>query len=114
METNKLKQVFNYQGYLDFMESKKVRHGNERTNTLLDFVTIEQATLDKQNGIFNLSIYDPTPIEIKEHFSFVNKTLKDLREQYPHDTFLISLTNNENMQIVRSSCDWYTLYGIEK
>ena len=43
------------------MESKKVRHGAERTNTLLDFVTEEQRAIDKTKGILNnLSSYDPT------------------------------------------------------
>ena len=42
------KEVFNYKEYLEFMESKKVRHGAERTNTLLDFVTAEQQRADNE------------------------------------------------------------------
>ena len=41
------KEVFNYKEYLEFMESKKVRHAEERTNTLLDFVTEERLHLHK-------------------------------------------------------------------
>ena len=55
------KEVFNYKEYLEFMESKKVRHGAERTNTLLDFVTEEQQRADNKKGIENISSYDPTP-----------------------------------------------------
>ncbi len=109
------KEVFNYKEYLEFMESKKVRHGTERTNTLLDFVTEEQRAIDKTKGVLNnLSIYDPTPKEIKEHFSFVNKTIRILREKYPNDEYLYSLVNDEKMQIEKCSTDWYKKYGIEK
>ena len=109
------KEVFNYKEYLEFMESKKVRHGDERTNTLLDFVTEEQRAIDKTKGILNnLSIYDPTPKEIKEHFNFVNKTIRILREKYPNDEYLYSLVNDEKMQIEKCSTDWYKKYGIEK
>ena len=109
------KEVFNYKEYLEFMESKKVRHGDERTNTLLDFVTEEQRAIDKTKGILNnLSIYDPTPKEIKEHFSFVNKTIRVLREKYPKDEYLYSLDNDENMLVEFCSTDWYKRYGIEK
>jgi hypothetical protein len=109
------KEVFNYKEYLEFMESKKVRHGTERTNTLLDFVTEEQRAMDKTKGILNnLSIYDPTTKEIKEHFSFVNKTIRVLREKYPNDEYLYSLANDEKMQIEKCSTDWYKKYGIEK
>ncbi len=109
------KEVFNYKEYLEFMESKKVRHGAKRTNTLLDFVTEEQRAIDKTKGILNnLSIYDPTPKEIKEHFSFVNKTIRVLREKYPNDEYLYSLDNDENMLVEFCSTDWYKKYGIEK
>ena len=108
-------EVFNYKEYLEFMESKKVRHGDERTNTLLDFVTEEQRAIDKTKGILNnLSIYDPTPKEIKEHFNFVNKTIRILREKYPNDEYLYSLDNDENMLVEFCSTDWYKRYGIEK
>ena len=109
------KEVFNYKEYLEFMESKKVRHGAKRTNTLLDFVTEEQRAIDKTKGILNnLSIYDPTPKEIKEHFNFVNKTIRILREKYPNDEYLYSLDNDENMLVEFCSTDWYKRYGIEK
>ncbi len=109
------KEVFNYKEYLEFMESKKVRHEHERTNTLLDFVTEEQRAIDKTKGILNnLSIYDPTPKEIKEHFNFVNKTIRILREKYPNDEYLYSLDNDENMLVEFCSTDWYKRYGIEK
>ena len=108
------KEVFNYKEYLEFMESKKVRHGAERTNTLLDFVTEEQQRADNEKGIEDISSYDPTPKEIKEHFSFVNKTIRILREKYPNDEYLYSLVNNKKMQIEKCSTDWYKKYGIEK
>ena len=108
------KEVFNYKEYLEFMESKKVRHGDERTNTLLDFVTEEQQRADNEKSIEDISSYDPTPKEIKEHFNFVNKTLRVLREKYPNDEYLYSLANVEKMQIEKCSTDWYKKYGIEK
>ena len=108
------KEVFNYKEYLEFMESKKVRHGAERTNTLLDFVTEEQQRADNEKGIEDISSYDPTPKEIKEHFSFVNKTIRILREKYPNDEYLYSLEKKKKMQIEKCSTDWYKKYGIEK
>ena len=108
------KEVFNYKEYLEFMESKKVRHGDERTNTLLDFVTEEQQRADNEKSIEDISSYDPTPKEIKEHFNFVNKTLRVLREKYPNDEYLYSLDNDENMLVEFCSTDWYKRYGIEK
>ncbi len=109
------KPVFDYKKYLEFMESKKVRHGKDRTYTLLDFVTEEQRKIDREKGILNnLTIYDPTPKNIKEHFNFVNKLIRDLREQYPNDKYLYSLDNKEEMQIEFCSFDWYKKYGIEK
>ena len=108
------KEVCNYKEYLEFMESKKVRHGAERTNTLLDFVTEEQQRADNEKSIEDISSYDPTPKEIKEHFNFVNKTLRVLREKYPNDEYLYSLANDEKMQIEKCSTDWYKKYGIEK
>jgi len=109
-----LVQIFNYQEYLDFMESKKVRQNENRTNTLLDFVTDEEVKQDKIKGIFDLSKYDPTPKEINEHFEFINKTLFDLKKSYPNDEVLNSLLNDENMQEVRCSYNWYEQYGITK
>lgn len=35
------KTIFNYKKYTEFMESKKVRHGLDRTYTLYDFITLE-------------------------------------------------------------------------
>lgn len=114
IDLSQLEQVFNYKEYLDYMESKKVRVGKEKTYTLLDFVTEEQRLQDKDNGIFDLSKYDPTPKEIQEHFNFVDRIIKELREQNPNDDFLNSLVNNESMQTIRVSYNWYTHYGIKK
>ncbi|QKF77271.1 hypothetical protein [Arcobacter defluvii] len=110
------KEVFKYKEYLDFMESKKVRKGKDTTYTLLDFVTEEQREIDKKEKsiINNLTSYDPTPKEIQEHFNFVTKTFNYLKEKYPNDEYLISLENEENMQIIKCSFDWYKKYGIEK
>lgn len=109
------KPVFNYKEYLEFMESKKVRHGKDRTYTLLDFVTEEQRKIDKENGILNnLSIYDPTPKEIQEHFDFADKVFNELYEKYPDDEYLYSLANEEDKQAERCSTDWYKKYGIDK
>lgn len=108
------KPVFNYKEYLEFMESKKVRHGKDRTYTLLDFVTEEQSREDNKNGINNISHYDPTPKDIQEHFDFASKVFRELYEKYPNDEYLYSLANQEDMQEERCSTDWYKKYGIEK
>jgi hypothetical protein len=109
-----LKEVFDYKAYLEYMESKKVRYGKDRTYTLLDFVTEEQRQTDKDKGIIDLSSYDPTPKEINEHFKFVSKTLKELLSIYPNDKYLHSLENEEKMQTEYCSTDWYKKYGIDK
>ncbi len=108
------KPVFDYKEYLEFMESKKVRHGEDRTYTLLDFVTDEQNREDNEKGIKNISHYDPTPKNIQEHFDFVHKVFNELYKKYPDDKYLYSLINEEEKQAERCSTDWYKKYGIEK
>lgn len=107
-------EVFNYQDYLELMESKKVRHGKDRTHTLLDFVTPEQQEELNDKGINDLSSFDPTPKEINEHFDFIFITLQFLRQANPNDEYLESLANDESMQVEYCSKDWYKKYGIEK
>lgn len=109
-----LKEVINYQEYLDFMESKKVRHGKDRTYTLYDFATDEQAEEIRRKGIKDVSFLDPTPKNIQDHFDFVDITYNFLRQKYPKDAYLHSLRNEENMQVERCSMNWYTKYGIER
>lgn len=105
------KEVFNYVDYLAFMESKKVRHGKERTDTLLDYVTPEQEKELKGN---DLSSFDPTPKDIQDHFDFVDRVYAELKEKYPNDEYLNSLGSDFKMQVEFCSTDWYKKYGIEK
>lgn len=111
-----MNEIFDYEEYSNFMESKKVRHGADRTNTLLDFVSEEQYKKDKENGIVgnDISMYDPTPKDIKEHFNFIIKIFRELREKYPNDKYLDDLANKEEKQIEKFSTNWYVKYGIEK
>jgi len=110
----KPKEVFNYKEYLEFMESKKVRHGKDRTYTLYDFATDEQAEEIRRKGITNISFLDPTPKNIQDHFDFVNVVYKELHKKFPNDAYLHSLGNEEDMQVERCSMNWYTKYGIDK
>ena len=57
---------------------------------------------------------DSKMTEIQEHFNFVTKIFNNLKAKYPNDEYLISLENEENMQIIKCSFDWYKKYGIEK
>lgn len=109
-----LKEVINYKEYVEFMESKKVRHGKDRTYTLYDFATEEQENEIRRKGITNLSFLDPTPKDIQKHFDFIDITYNYLRQKYPKDEYLKSLANEEDMQIERYSMNWYTKYGIDK
>lgn len=109
-----LEKLFDYEEYQRQMENSKVRIGSERTNTMLDFVTVEQREKDKLKGINDLSEYDPTPLEIKEHFIFINRIIKDLVKKNPDDVFLQSLMQEEGMQPVFASYNWYENYGIIK
>ncbi|RXK14559.1 hypothetical protein CP965_03690 [Halarcobacter mediterraneus] len=107
--------VFNYNEYLEYIESKKVRYGDDRTYTLLDFVSEKKRKKDIKKGknLYDLSSYNPVPNSVKEHFYFVFKTLDTLIKEYPNDKYLYSLINDESMQIERYSTDWYKKYGIE-
>lgn len=109
-----LTEVFNYQEYIDFMESKKVRFGKDRTYTLYDFITENEANEIYKKGITNLSFLNPTPKAIQDHFNFVNITLQYLRQKYPKDKYLESLENDENKQVERCSKNWYSAYEIER
>ena len=112
---------------LELRDGDKKRYGGKGVTKAVDNVnkiiapaligdsSLEQRAIDKTKCILNnLSIYDPTPKEIKEHFNFVNKTIRVLREKYPNDEYLYSLDNDENMLVEFCSTDWYKRYGIEK
>lgn len=108
-----LEEVINYKEYLDFMESKKVRHGKDRTYTLYDFATDEQAKEIRRKGIRNVSFLDPTPKDIQKHFDFIDITYNFLKQKYPKDIYLQSL-KNEDMLVEYCSMNWYKRYGVEK
>lgn len=108
------KEVFNHKEYLEFMESKKVRHGKDRTYTPVDFITDEQLKELNEKGLHDLTPYDPTPKEIQEHFDFVLPLLIELQKKYPDDKYLYSLANDDKMSDEMISTDWYRKYGVEK
>ena len=105
-------ELIDYQKYCKFMESKKVRYGEERTYTLIDFVTEDELSELNENGINNLSSLDPTPKEIDTHFKFTKDTHRFLLKKYPDDVFLISLELEEK-QAFKVCTNWYEKYGIE-
>jgi hypothetical protein len=102
------KEVFDYQTYLTFMRNKLVRLGK------LDYLSQKQRQRDRILGIWNLSGYDPTPLEVQQHFDFVQKTHRELSEQYPDDEYLKFLDNFEEGCIIKMTTDWYKKYGIDK
>ncbi len=113
IQHSELKEVYNREEYLSFMDSKRVRTGEDRTYTVLDFISLEEEKELKEKGINDLSFLDPTPQYIKEHSRFIQKTFKELLNKFPNDEFLNSLKNEENF-IVLSNTNWYEQYGIKK
>ena len=108
-----MKEIYNWEEHLSFMRGKLVKRGNERTYTLMDFMTYEQKEESYKSENNDLSMYDPTPKFIKEHILFISKVYTELKEKYPNDKFLKSLEKEENFKI-KVSFDWYTQYGIKK
>lgn len=104
------KELFNYEEHLKFMESKKVRHGMERTNTLLDYITKKEVDWILKNKNYDLSSFDPTPENLKNHFDFISNIYNLLLNIYPKDEFLISLEDNIK---IKYSYDWYKMYGVD-
>ena len=104
-------KIFDYERYLAFMESKKVRHGKDRTYTLVDFISEKELIEINEKGINDLSSYSPTPKLIKDYFHFVNNTFMDLFEKFPDDEFLNNL-DLEEFQDLKITTNWYERYGI--
>lgn len=111
-KNTKYTQLIDYEAYTIFMESKKVRHGKDKTYTLYDFITDEEVIALNKNNETNLSRFNPTPIAIKEHFNFANKTARTLLERYPNDEFLKSL-EEEKYQVLKITTNWYESYGVK-
>lgn len=106
------KKIFNYKKYTEFMESKKVRHGQDRTYTLYDFITLDQEKELQEKAITNLSSFNPTPKIVQKHFRFINNLSRELEVKYPDDAFLKSLNKEENQEL-KVTTDWFKKYDIE-
>lgn len=104
-------QLIDYEEYSIFMESKKVRHGKDRTYTLVDFIADEELAELNRNEDYDLSRFNPTPKAIYEHFKFTNKIHKQLLKKYPNDMFLKRL-EAEKYQVLKVTTNWYEDYGI--
>ena len=103
------KEVFNYEEYQEYMRSKLVRTGKDRTYTPVDYFTDEQMKEFYKLGVNNLEAFEPTPKHIREHINFSLNLHSELIKEYPDDEFLISLKKEEN--IVRLvSREWYRKY----
>lgn len=104
------KEIFDYDKYIKFMESKKVRYGKNRTNTLLDFIDEEtHATLLRKCAL-DLNKFDPTPPEIDKHLNFTTRILIELLDKYPNDKDVIEISREENIK-ERCSTNWYEKFG---
>lgn len=104
------KEIFNYEEHLRFMESKKVRHAEKRTGTLLDYITKKEEDWILKNKNYDLTSFDPTPEKLKNHFDFISDIYNLLLNIYPKDEFLISLEDNIKLKY---SYDWYKMYGVD-
>lgn len=105
-------KVFDYEEYLSSINEKIKRSGNDRTFTLLDFISEEEENILLEDGIFDINDSDPTPIDIKTHFKFTQQIHSALLDKYPNDKYLIDLNLEQNI-INKISTDWYKKYGIE-
>jgi len=103
------KEVFNYEEYQDYMRSKLVRTGKDRTYTLADYFTDEELKRFFKAGIKNLEPFEPTPKHIREHINFTLNLHSELIKEYPNDEFLISLKKEENIGRLVSR-EWYKKY----
>ena len=106
----KRKEIFDYDEYIKFMESKKVRYGKDRTYTLLDFVTEEEYARLLKECALDLNKFDPTPPEIDKHLNFTTRILIELLDRYPDDEDVKKISKEENTK-ERCSTNWYEKFG---
>ena len=106
------KEVYNFEEFQDFMDSKVVR--NPRSHTPVDFITEEQLREINAQGIKDLTSYVPTPKNVREHMNFVSKVSRELRKAgYIDHPYLLEIHEEDNLYIY-FSYDWYKKFGIEK
>ena len=104
-----LKEVFNHDDYMKYLESKTVR--TPKTGTILDYISKEQELQLRAQKVIDLKPYDPTPQHIKEHMNFAFKVFHEVCEQNKNDELLQFLQTNELRQKVLLSTNWYEKYN---
>ena len=104
-----LKEVFNYKEYLNFMNSKLIK--NPRTFTMLDYMTDSQVEEARIKGIRDLSIYDPTPEDIKKHSDYSINLYLNLKDSHKEDELIKILGTEEVGTILIASTNWYERFG---
>ena len=108
LEKYDLKEVFNHDEYLEYLDSKVVR--TPKTGTILDYISKEQEKeLRKQNRI-DLEPFDPTPQYIREHINFAFKVYHEISQQNPKDELIECLNQNEAKAVLVST-NWYEKYN---
>jgi hypothetical protein len=106
-----LKEVFDYEKYLDYMNSKIVK--NPRTFTMLDYMSdadVEEARIKR---IRDLSIYDPTPEHIKKHLDYSINLYLNLKDSHKEDGLIKILGTEEVGTILIASTNWYERFGFK-
>jgi len=104
-----LKEVFNHDEYLEYLNSKAVR--SPRTGTILDFISKEQEeNLRKQKNV-DLKSFDPTPQYIREHINFAFNAFYEVCQKNESDELLEFLQNNEAGKTALISTNWYEKYN---
>lgn len=105
------KQVYSYKQFQEHMRSKLKRTGKDRTFTPVDYFTKEEIDEFNKKGINNLEPHLPIPAIVRKHDKFVEETIDKLIAKYPNDEFLLSLQNEENIELF-FAYSWYEKYGI--
>jgi hypothetical protein len=104
-----LKEVYNHDDYLEYLNSKAVR--SPRTGTILDFISKEQEIeLRKQKNV-DLKSFDPTPKYIRDHINFAFNVYYEICQKKQDDELLEFLKNSEAGKTALISTNWYEKYN---
>ena len=108
------KEIYDYQAIQNIKKEKLVRHGDDLTFSVLDYITIEEEQEYRNQGLNpkELLYLYPIPESITMHCIFAMDKFLELKLRYPEDTYLKSLEEEENIHIL-FSYDWYKKYGLK-
>lgn len=107
---NNLKYYYDYDEYIEFINSIKKRKGKDLTGTPCDFFTDEEIKSLNAKGVEDLTPYIPIPKEIQELKEFTLQAHRELRNKYPNDKWIKFLGSEEGIKYLCNT-NWFEEYG---